>query len=90
MTENLITLFMVLSLASRRPSADGLAQPFQQPFQVRHALAEFAHFAPQVFDVPSQLTDVLSHILPQPAIAGQDQPGQGRPYDRAEILYQVK
>ena len=33
------------------------------------------NFAPQVFDVPSQLTDVLSHILPQPAIACQDQPG---------------
>ena len=39
-----------------------------------------AHVVPQLLDVVSQprfpLLHVLSHVLPQPAIAGQDHPGQ--------------
>ena len=31
----------IIALASRRPPTDGFPQPFQQPFQVRHALAQF-------------------------------------------------
>ena len=64
-----VTLFEGKAIAGLDPPGDGLAQPFQQPFQVRHAFAQFAHFATQVFDV-----------LPQPSIARQDQPGQSRPY----------
>ena len=37
------------SLARPCPSGDGLAQSFQQPIQVRHALAQFAKPAAQVF-----------------------------------------
>ena len=54
---------------------------------MRHAFAEFTYFAVQVFDILPQLPYVLSHvppqlrhILPQAAIADQDQPAQGRPY----------
>ena len=43
-----------------------------------------SHSVPQLFDVVSQPRfqprHVLPYVQPQPAIAGQDQPGQGRPY----------
>ena len=53
------------ALAGAGPPGDGLAQPFQQPFQMRHALAQFSdlmrhafaelsHFAAQVFDLRTQ------------------------------------
>ena len=46
MTENLITLFMVLSLAGRRPSGDGLAQAFQQSFELGLAILHPRHALP--------------------------------------------
>ena len=69
----------------------GLSQPFQQSFKVRHAFAEFTKLLLHRIKPGLQPIDpliqprlqsrhVLPYVLPQPAIAGQDQPGQGRPY----------
>ena len=37
--------FMAPILAGYSPSGDGFAQPFQQAFQVRHALTQLVDFA---------------------------------------------
>ena len=57
-----------------RPSGDGLAQFFQQPFQVRHALAQLSNFGANLCDLASQPANLRLHVLAQPTNTREDQP----------------
>ena len=52
---------------------DRFAQSFQQPFQMRHAFAEFTKLGAQRFDFPIQPRLQPRHVLPYPTNRSEDQ-----------------